>query len=365
MSETRPILVFHSTRCLPGARPYGGVHRHRQILHLLSLGGIQPVSLDLFDRSTRGRASNILSGLPLLFSARFPASRTLSTLWSTGRFSRIVRRAIAAHPGCRPLLLWENTSDPLLAHAALGAGLRIIALPHDFVSLNRPSASVSLRSFGQELGLLRRVHSVQTISEEETILLRLVGCEADWLPYFPAPDLEADFHNIRAARCPADDAPLLILGSTVNPQTREGILAQLAQLAATSKPFPRRVLLAGNGTASLHPHIPPGVTLLGPITDAELRKLLPTVVALWVNQYAGTGALTRIPEMLLAGVPVIGSGVALRSARHLASTYQADSMAAIESILPTLPRIATAPFRPTEAEARFVARVTQAAHCIP
>ncbi len=357
MCPPAPWTYFHSTRCLPGARAYGGVNRSQQLLHVLQAAGGQPVPLNLFPNEHADRNGNLRAGLALALRRDFPGARTYSRIWTAGRYARLLGAARFANPGTPPLLLWENTADDLLAHAARSAGFQVVALPHDMVALNREGKGDRLPAFNEEIRALARTLATFTISEEENWLLRLFGCDSEWLPYHPSPLVEAPLLATRANRRPGPNAPVLILGSISNPQTRAGILHQLEMLRACPGIVGRQILLAGNDTDTLAPLIPPGVTLLGSASDDVLQDLLQTCAVIWIYQHTGTGALTRVVETLLAGLPVAGGGLALRSAHHHPDVHPADTPDDLARLLPFLPSCARQPRRPIAAETLFARKI--------
>jgi glycosyltransferase involved in cell wall biosynthesis len=255
------------------------------------------------------------------------------------------------------VLIWENTQDDLLAHAAARLGLKVIALPHDLVALNRATIHEPWRALAREVRGLAGSDQVITIALEERWLLRLLGCPARWLPYYPPAAVEASLRRARLLRRPAAHAPILILGSTANPQTRAGLEHQLQLLRAAGPIAGRRVVLAGNGTADLTDLAGKNIEVRGAVSDGELTTLMAEAAVLWTYQAAGTGALTRIVEALIAGVPVAGGGVALRSTAHLAHVYPAETVAELAALLPSLPAVAAQPARPTAAEQEFIGQV--------
>jgi hypothetical protein len=91
----------------------------------------------------------------------------------------------------------------------------------------------------------------------------------------------------------------------------ERIMAAWPSLAAACGPL----IVAGYGTEAFLParigH--DSIRLAGPMSPTELEDLLVGVRACLCYQEGGGGALTRIPEMLLAGVPVVANTHAARS----------------------------------------------------
>lgn len=350
--------VFHVTRCIATPRAYGGFNRSQQILGILARHDIHCLPIDLFSEEFGDRSGNVRAGLAPALGANFPQPRSYARLWTAGRFHRMLAASQARHPDVRPLLIWESTGDELFGYAAAQMGLKVVALPHDLVTLNRVPAPEPGPELAREVLGLKRCDGLFTISREEQWLLGLFGCPADFLPYFPPAALEASLLRARQNRRPPANAPILLLGSISNPQTRAGVEHQL-QLLRSAAPAPgRRVILAGNGTEALAALAGANVEVRGAVSDEALATLMAESAVLWTYQAAGTGALTRIVEALLAGLPVAGGGVALRSTAHLRDVYPVETVAELAALLPLLPPVAAQPVPPLQAEQELVKKVT-------
>ena len=151
--------IFHVTRCLAAPRAYGGYNRSQQILGILSRQEIHCMSINLFAEDFGGRAANVRAGLALVLRRGFPQPRSYSRLWIAGHYYRLLASALARQPAIRPVLIWENAEDDLLAHAATQLGLKVIAVPHDLVALNRPANPKTWPDLAREVRGLARSHS--------------------------------------------------------------------------------------------------------------------------------------------------------------------------------------------------------------
>ena len=232
------------------------------------------------------------------------------------------REALARHPGPR-LLLWETTYDTVLPCLARAAGFRIIALPHNLEAFVSEAAFADprhqvLTDLAAEVDRLGRADVIFTIAKEERWLLQSRGLEPHYLPFFPDPVLAADCAAIRAqraSRARADGTvpgPLLLLGSAFNPATARGMQLQLAWLRQGGLP-PAGAVVVGPQTERVLAAVAfPGVQLRGGLTQPALRELLESCSALLIHTVGGAGAVTRIPEALLAGIPVIANTNAAR-----------------------------------------------------
>ena len=105
----------------------------------------------------------------------------------------------------------------------------------------------------------------------------------------------------------------------------------------------------------------PGVTLHGRVSDDRLEELMATSKAAIVHQRAGAGTLTRITELLVAGVPVIANVHAARIAYHYEGVHlyerEEELASLISSDLPTPP----VPPRPAADESRVIEAIRRLA----
>jgi hypothetical protein len=128
--------------------------------------------------------------------------------------------------------------------------------------------------------------------------------------------------------------------------------------------------IAGLGTEELKPLLPAsGFHLHGTVSPRQLEELLLRTRAMLAHQPQGCGALTRIPEMLAAGVPVLANRVAARSATHFAGVRVYDTAeqlarhleALLESDWPMPP----IPAAPAGAERTFIDALNELARGHP
>ncbi|MFO7606143.1 MAG: hypothetical protein R6W72_07585 [Desulfurivibrionaceae bacterium] len=226
------------------------------------------------------------------------------------------------------IFLWEYAASqsyhmPLLAKAA---GWKVIAMPHNLESLvpnqfSRISKKRSPLWFNEELKVLSTCDHIVTISREEQWLLRLYGINADFLPYYPPEATETALLSVRKHRhdnssC-GDMKKFLLLGTFYNPPTRLGMLKLVRHFAQkqNQRDLPYEIHIAGYGTEKLREaiDIPKGVQLHGEIEQSKLEMLLSDINGVIAHQPATTGCLTKIPEMLIAGIPLLLNANSARS----------------------------------------------------
>lgn len=207
--------------------------------------------------------------------------------------------------------LWENTNDRDMLYLLKATGHRVIGMPHNIESL---VSGKSVTNLGAEVANLRHCDAIFTISKEETWLLRLLGVNAHYLPYYPPHAAESFFLSIRRVReqrVPKSSKVFTLLGSATNTPTRTGMQALVD--FATTQDLPFKLIVAGYGTESLNPVTNSQIVFRGTLSNYELEKLLIDIDGIVIYQPPTTGALTRIPEMLLAGIPVYANFNAARN----------------------------------------------------
>lgn len=204
---------------------------------------------------------------------------------------------------------WENTNDKDIVYLMKATKCPVIALPHNIESLVNNYSSAS---FNREMDALCQCDAVFAISKEETWLLRLLGMNAHYLPYFPPKEAEEFLKSIRTKRenrVTNGVRRFLLLGSATNTPTRQGMQTLIDQIPSNSE---YEFYVAGYGTESLD-CAGRNVIFLGPLSNQKLEELLVDIDALLIYQPPTTGSLTRIPEMLIAGIPIFANVDAARN----------------------------------------------------
>ena len=115
--------------------------------------------------------------------------------------------------------------------------------------------------------------------------------------------------------------------------TRSGMQA-LVDFAAT-RDLPFKLIVAGYGTETLKPVSNPQIVFRGTLSNEDLEKLLVDIDGIVIYQPPTTGALTRIPEMLLAGIPVFANFNASRNYFGIAGIEQYNTFDELFEILKT------------------------------
>ena len=249
--------------------------------------------------------------------------------------------------------LWENTNDRDIVFLLKATGHRVIGLPHNIESLVHGKSAKKLE---EEVNCLRHCDAVFAISKEETWLLRLLGLNAHYLPYYPPKEVDSFLISIRGKRELRRSNSRKIyslLGSATNIPTRSGMQA-LINFAAT-KELPFDLLVAGYGTESLKNVSHSSISFLGTLSTEELENMLVEVDGVIIYQPPTTGSLTRIPEMLLAGVPVFANFDAARNYFGISGiTLYSSFNDLIDRLNAHVPFCFNSPIREESAETEFL-----------
>jgi hypothetical protein len=339
---------------------HGGCRRTSQIDELIQRSGFNSVQAGIkqlptgFERYvTVIKSFNLMS---LLFAIRHNIFPTLSlkALAFFGLTREIYRQEFNHYPNGQTLV-WEITSRYIFPYVASEYNHHVIAVPHNLESfIFYPH--VFTESLDVEIKALSSADSVFCISREEQWLLKLHGIDADFLPYYPPSVIVDELLTVRNLRLESCKDSYLIFGSAKNPPTFAGMLEQIQYLSEIRKTLEFQVNIVGYGTEILKEHIQnTDFQLYGSVSSDELKKILTATKAVLIHQVAGVGALTRIPEMLIAGVPVIANGNACRSAFEYDGVYCYEDKTQLKEILskPEFPVPEMFP-RPKYAEKRFI-----------
>ena len=360
MSTSSPTLL-RWTRFASNPYGTGSDKRSAQIRALCEAAGFAVADMQPPSGTARWRAR--LAGMLVRWRLGRHASVDDAGAGLLGYRSLFYRGALARHQGAR-ILLWETTYDSVLPTLARAAGYRIVALPHNLESLVSEAAFADpnhdvLTGLAMEIRRLHLAHAIFTISKEERWLLEARGLGPYYLPFHPDPVLADACSKIRSARVvqvQADGSiagPLLLVGSAFNPATERGMRWQLEQLRAASGPAAGVVVIGPQTETRLADFAVPDVRILGGVTWEELTRHLTTCSAMLIHTFGGAGAVTRIPEALAAGVPVIANGNAARDQYGTPGVHVYDDAAGFHALIQATLPIPPPPPRPAAEESRF------------
>ena len=341
---------------------HGGVRREKQLWDVVSASGFHASRTFAFPIVPAPKVRRALDAMKLCVeeTGRIPLSwRSFRTHANASAIHDAYRAVFKLHANLRVLLVENAYYNRALISTAVKDGFKVICFPQNIEGLSLAHCRNEwplgdLRPLQEEFEVLGKATAVFCISFEEQWLLREFGIDAELLPYYPAAIYRSGFDEIRKSRVNAKKDHLLILGTATHPPTREGMVELIRWLADWPARSHSQIVIAGFGAESLGPLIPPeGFRLAGSVSENDLTDLMKNAKAVIVHQRFGCGALTRIPDLLYAGIPVVANTIAARTYHgypgiHIYS-YPEELYTILDSSLPDPPL----PPRPIAAERKI------------
>ncbi len=356
---SHPIL-YASYFSKPGTGS-GGKHRNLQLLDLCRRAGGIPHAVDMTPANRRQDLGDVALGASMALANFHKITYPPRGLRRAGALRRSFRQARHAFPTAQTLVL-ESTPDSALTTYAQQSGLRVIAFPQNLESFFwGPRAT---NGFSQQLTLEREMAGlgladhVYTISREEQWLARLFKVEARFLPYYPPAEIADQMLEVRRQRAEngGKQGFFLLLGSGDYPPTFAGMATVVRWLGSEPAALRERVLVVGHGTEKLRAICEEnGVVCKGTLPFAQLEELLLQTRAIITHQEAGGGALTRVPEMLMAGIPILSNSISARSYFDYAGVYVYDHHTELLDLLNQDLPVPPVPPPPTKTEEEIIA----------
>lgn len=334
----------------------GGARRTLQIQELVAQAGLEICEIKSIPTF---RWERYISGINFLAKYRSEFPFLPQIISKCGHQYIAHQNFLKRHTGTKTII-WEETKNYITPYVAREYGFNVIAIPQNIESLVSgaidPLTGQNLpESFENEVKYLKKADFVFSISREEQWLLKLRGIDADFLPYYPPQKILLNLREIREIRKTSKKNKFLILGTASNPPTRIGMIEQLHLFNRIAKKINFEVDIAGYGTECLKEYCShPEFTLHGTVSSEQLNLLLINCKAVMVHQKAGVGALTRIPEMIIAGIPVISNSNACRSAFNYPGVHCYDSEVELAELISKYLDMPNILERPIEAENRFI-----------
>jgi len=334
----------------------GGSKRTAQISEILSEYQVEeefyePDITQIFQKKFAA-----IEGLRLLKQHKIQSSLNKTALTQIGFNYYKRQKTMEFYKANHNLLLWESSREQnyLMSYAAKDAGLKVIGIPHNLESLvagqkSEFTSKLAPYWFEEELQSLRQCNSIFTISREEQYLLKLFGLKAEFLPYYPPIEVANFLIQIRIRRqTERQEGVVLLMGTSGNKPTFDGMLNRINFFYKKLRNKGLKLVVAGYLTENLKSHLPDSdqIYLEGTVSNEKLADLLSTCSFCWIHQNISTGSLTKIPELMMAGVPVILNSDAARNFYNVkgVKVYEHDSDCA-EAMMMHLP-IPEIPERP-------------------
>jgi len=214
----------------------------------------------------------------------------------------------------------------------------IIALPHNIEAIDYfHKNGIKLKrtlypNLLKEVKYLSLVNEVFCISREDSNLFNNLGLRANYLPYNPPLEVMMTLLKIRETRKLSDKTDYLILGSHVNPATKFGVYEMMLNLDKfqTSEIFK----VVGFSSDSSKPNIISSkFEFLFNLSQLDLENIFCTTKGILLYQSTGTGALTRIVESKIMGIPIISNITAARNEYNSEGVYLYDDFIDMKELL--------------------------------
>ena len=347
----------------------GGSKRSVQIQELLEKSGMEfvnenfglPKGLHLSQR-----VKLFVKGLSYVFcSFSLKEIRNLRNMVSMAKYFGLrIPGIVEKYSQKDVLFVNENTVSGAygLPYLMKLAGKKVVTLPHNLESFcggkDVQSGKEAPYWLYEDIERLKLSDCVFCISKEETWLLRLFDVNAEYLPYYPPKAVEEYLLSVRSKRAscePVESKNCLILGSATNYPTKKG-MEDLLSWFANYEVLPFDLHIAGYGTDRLIEIQHPQFHYHGSVNKNVLESLLIESDCMIINQPATSGALTRIVETLIAGLPIFAN---LNAARDYFGTKGVNVFQSFEELMDllenlTLPRCVSVPKRNEASEKLFV-----------
>lgn len=302
---------------------HGGEKRAQQITELLDMMRINYEPLFLSSNYASSRIKRILtipSSYKLIRFLNIPI-KSLKQFWKLSNTIYFTKQQLK-NIDSRSLIIYEhalalNWFIPIILKQQ---GHKIIAIPHNLETLvisqrSNLSYRPNPNGFFDEISVLKNSDIVLTISKEEEWLLNLFGINTTYFPFTPCiKEIESLKHICHIRKTRKSNKHILILGSYGNPPTRIGMIELLSNLN-NAETLELIFNIAGFFTENISEEmkLPERFIIHGAVVVEKLYELYEDVDAVIIHQVPSTGSLTKIPELLKAGIPVIANNHAARN----------------------------------------------------
>jgi len=210
--------------------------------------------------------------------------------------------------------------SPLVKYLS-SKGVPVIGLCQNIETLSRSQigATGQRELLDYELDCISDCSLVVTISREETVFLTNLDISAFYYPYFPVDDIRDRMLSLREKRKNREKEGFLLVGTANNAPTMKGMQEVMQRWSSINKSTDcGRLYVAGYGSEPLKDFADgKDVIFRGALSNEKLDALLANIKACVVYQKDGSGALTKICEFLLAGIPVLANSHSARSYYNL------------------------------------------------
>ncbi len=325
-----PVKALYFSRFMPHHEHGGGSRRLLQIHEILKtvFPGLQLISCSRGDRIPRLVRDEIVetSNRKFLFAPTGGLPQVLRK-WSLDKQRMAYRlekfsKIWAASLRDTPQLDLAIMEDPIyflpLFKEIRRLRIPIIAVCQNLEALSSAGSNIkrSLKLFREEMGILSQCRLVIVVSREEEVILKNLGIRSLYIPFYPVEPMRGSLLALRDSRKHNTREGILMFGSVKNLPTRKGLeKAALYWRQNRLEKTIGKLIIGGRKSEIYFDPRPYGdsVDFRGDLTDRERDDLLSRIKGFLCYQESGAGVLTRICEMLIAGIPVLANSHAARS----------------------------------------------------
>lgn len=321
--------IIYFTRFMPTCDSGGGSRRMMQILEVLKRLNCQcevvstqrkdRLSMEVFKRIEANMKKAYYQSLSLDNEYKLWSEKRRKGVCCLREISKEWSRSIEEIPRLKLTILDDPIYFTPLLETLRQCSVPKMAVCHNLETLapTQVGRDPNWSLFNKEIDSLAQCDMVITISREETFLTHSLGIKKTvFFPYYPVDPILNRLLQIREKRKKAKKKGILLLGNAINLQTRQG-MGKVISFWQSPRLFREegKLIVAGYSTELYlkKDYNSSAVEYLGTLSNNKLDRLLCTVRACLCYQDKGAGALTRIFEMLIAGVPVLANSHAARS----------------------------------------------------
>jgi glycosyltransferase involved in cell wall biosynthesis len=353
------LLIKHSN-FEPNIFGHGGDKRTAQLEELVKSAGVSIVNIEPLRQNSFYNYLYIPKGLAFLLKNKFSFTLRKQVLSNT---CKTLRKAEVAFNNIdsNGIFLWESTRgyNYILPYVAKNRGLKVIGVPHNIESLVQEQTYVFTNQkcpdwFFQEIKHLKLADKIFCISREDQWLLNLHGINADFLPYLPPIELRNRLRYIREKRKSLSPKKYLLLGSFGNKPTKKGVIELIKFINENAILNRVNFDIVGYKSNLLKNYAVKNINIHGSVGQDQLEKFLLETRAAIIFQEVSTGALTRIAEFLVCGIPVIANFKAARSYFNIKGIYVFEDLNQLPKLIEKEFDIPKVPSEFYDHEQRFI-----------
>lgn len=347
-----PVKAVYFSRFMPHHEHGGGSRRLLQIHEILKMifPGLQLISSSRGDRIPRLVRDEIVETSNRKFL--FAPTGLLQVLrkWSLDKqrmayrlqkFSKIWAASIQDFPALDFAIMEDPIYFPPLFKKIRRLRIPVIAVCQNLETLSSDRSNIkrSLKLFREEMGILSQCRLVIVVSREEEVILKNLGIRSLYIPFYPVEPILSRLLALRENRKHTTKDGILMTGSAKNLPTRQG-LEQAAHYWRQNhlEKTVGKLIIGGRKSEIYFDPQPYGdsVDFRGTLTDQEIDDLLSRIKDFLCYQENGAGVLTRICEMLIAGIPVVANSHAARSYYNIKGVIEFQELAGLGEALKQL-----------------------------